>query len=48
MPNYVVNREAQPNGDHEVHQHGCSWMPALHNQHPLGWHSGCQSAVMVA
>jgi hypothetical protein len=45
MPNYV-NRNAQPNGDHEVHRTDlCTRLPAANNQDPLGIHSGCSSAV---
>ncbi len=27
MANYYVNKNAQANGDHEVHKSGCSWIP---------------------
>lgn len=50
MPYYCVNKQAQDNGDHEVHrldsQHGC--LPAAHNQHQLGYHDHCASAVAAA
>jgi hypothetical protein len=26
MPNYYVNDNPQDNGDHEVHEEGCSWL----------------------
>lgn len=51
MPNYCVNRNAQPNsGDHEVHdlasQYNC--LPDPVNRLDLGWHSSCQEAVAAA
>lgn len=50
MPNYIVNKNAQSNGDHEVHNatSGCNWMPAKINQKDLGWHSNCHGAVSEA
>lgn len=48
MSNYYVNRNEQPNGDHEVHTDGCSWMPAAHNRINLGDFSSCHSAVNQA
>ncbi len=34
MPNYIINKNSQPNGDHEVHNAttGCSYMPNVENQ----------------
>lgn len=46
MPQYCVNNVAQPNGDHEVHQEGCTYWPS--NRKDLGWHLDCQSAVREA
>jgi hypothetical protein len=46
MPRYYVNRNAQPNGDHEVHKEGCNWMPS--NKIDLGIFSNCSSAVTAA
>lgn len=51
MPNYIVNRVAQPgSGDHEVHDKsttkGC--LPASFNQLDLGWFSTCKEAVTAA
>lgn len=50
MPNYCVNKVAQTNGDHEVHNldGGCRYIPAPANQVPLGWHGNCQGAVREA
>ena len=43
---YVVNNNAQSNGDHEVHIPGCLYFPRNHTS--LGYHSGCRSAVVEA
>lgn len=50
MPSFIVNRNAQSNGDHEVHNTttGCSYMPAPENQAPLGYHASCVGAVAEA
>jgi hypothetical protein len=41
MPYYIINKNAQSNGDHEVHEKGanCQHMPNIENQIDLGWHS---------
>lgn len=50
MPNYCVNRSAQSNGDHEVHDlastQGC--LPTVPNRIDLGYHSTCSGAVAAA
>ncbi len=48
MPNYFVNKNAQGNGDHEVHETTCHRFPQSWNQQPLGWHVGCNTAVTAA
>jgi len=50
MPNFILNKNQQPNGDYEVHNTttGCSYMPDQSNQIALGWHSDCHSAVNLA
>lgn len=48
MPKYYVNKNAQSNGDHEVHEEGCSHMPLLENRIDLGVHLNCYSAVIAA
>lgn len=50
MPNFIVNKNEQSNGDHEVHDktNGCTYMPALVNQKDLGWHASCHGAVSEA
>ena len=50
MPNFIVNNNAQSNGDHEVHNisAGCSYMPAVGNRVDLGTHATCHGAVTYA
>jgi hypothetical protein len=48
MAYYYVNRNAQSNGDHEVHTTGCSFMPEADNRTYLGDFSTCASAVREA
>lgn len=48
MALYYVNKQAQPNGDHEVHENGCQWMPSLENREYLGDFSSCAPAVAEA
>lgn len=45
---YYVNRNAQSNGDYEVHTEHCASLPAAENLFPLGWFSNCAAAVKVA
>lgn len=46
MYNYYVNSSPQPNGDHEVHKEGCTYMPI--NKMHLGTFSSCRPAVESA
>jgi len=50
MPYFIVNMNAQSNGDHEVHNTttGCSYMPNAANQLNLGYHTDCHGAVREA
>lgn len=48
MSNYYVNRNAQSNGDHEVHRSGCSYLPDLKNRVFLGDFESCIPAVRQA
>jgi len=48
MARYYVNKNAQANGDHEVHKTGCSYMPASENRIYLGEFSSCHGAVRKA
>lgn len=48
MASYYVNRNAQNNGDHEVHGSGCSYMPDAANLQYLGDFNSCRDAVRAA
>lgn len=48
MAQYFVNRNAQNNGDHEVHISSCVFLPALQNRLDLGQHLTCVTAVHQA
>lgn len=42
---YYVNDNTQPNGDHEVHKDGCSWLNLAHSKSYLGSFDRCEQAV---
>ncbi len=48
MPRYYVNKNAQTNGDHEVHKSGCSYMPNTENRTYLGEFPSCKEAMVEA
>jgi hypothetical protein len=48
MALYYVNKNAQPNGDHEVHASTCTWLPESQNRLFLGNFAGCRGAVTEA
>jgi hypothetical protein len=50
MDRFILNKNAQVNGDHEVHNvtKGCLYMPNSANQIDLGYHSSCHEAVAKA
>lgn len=48
MPQFYINTNQQANGDNEVHQDPCTYMPAPQNRVDLGNHPNCQSAVADA
>ncbi len=48
MARYYVNRNAQANGDREVHTTGCAWLPAEQNRLYLGDFPSCGPAVREA
>ena len=53
MPQYIVNRNKQSNGDNEVHKYPRALCPSPHypapsNQVNLGIHSYCRGAVEKA
>jgi hypothetical protein len=45
---YLVNKNAQNNGDHEVHKETCNHLPYPENRKYLGDFSNCQDAVKEA
>lgn len=48
MKSYYVNTNAQSNGDHEVHDETCSFLPNSSNREYLGEYSTCSPAVQKA
>ncbi|MCY3840385.1 MAG: hypothetical protein OXH09_17350 [Gammaproteobacteria bacterium] len=48
MTLYYVNRNEQPNHDHEVHEWGCQWIPKGENRIFLGVFDSCDDAVKRA
>lgn len=48
MALYYVNKNAQSNGDHEVHTTGCERLPDAENRIHLGDFSTCGPAVTEA
>lgn len=45
---YYVNRIEQKNGDHEVHNENCQYLPKPLNRVYLGEFANCQDAIRVA
>jgi len=48
MAKYYVNKNAQPNGDHEVHRSDCWFLPKEENRIYLGDFWSCEAAVIKA
>jgi hypothetical protein len=48
MAYYYVNKNAQPTGEHEVHQLSCDWLPKEENRIYLGNFDSCAPAVREA
>lgn len=48
MKKYYVNIRPQVNGDHEVHDENCNFLPTELNRKYLGIFSSCQEAVKEA
>ncbi|AWK83840.1 hypothetical protein BST98_17695 [Photobacterium damselae] len=48
MTHYYVNKNAQANGDHEVHSANCTRLPLEHNRDYLGDFVTCSKAVTEA
>lgn len=46
MKVYYVNKFPQPNGEHEVHKDGCSFLPRSEYRLFLGIHSNCADAMI--
>lgn len=45
---FYVNKNAQTNGDHEVHRSTCDWLPNVENRLFLGDFATSQQAVREA
>jgi len=45
---YYVNKNSQPNGDHEVHESRCSWFSLVKDSEYLGAFDTCKPAVAKA
>jgi hypothetical protein len=48
MALYYVNKNEQDNGDHEVHEWRCEWLPLEENRIYLGEFATCDPAVSRA
>ena len=48
MKRYYVNDNQQANGDHEVHDENCPYLPLIISKTNLGYHNTCESAVRKA
>jgi hypothetical protein len=48
MPDYYVNKNAQNNGDHEVHKSDCDWLAKVKDKLYLGFFTNCHGAVQEA
>lgn len=47
MRKYILNLNAQSNGDYEVHETICTWKP-ISNYEDLGYFPSCTDAVIEA
>lgn len=45
---YYVNKNAQSNGDHEVHTEDCKYLPNSDNRKYLGEFTNCAAAITEA
>lgn len=48
MKKYYVNDREQNDGDHEVHEEGCQFLPFIASKTYLGEFSNCEPAVTQA
>lgn len=45
---FYLNKQAQKNGEHEVHTSTCIFLPSLENRIDLGEHTKCSAALEMA
>ncbi len=48
MKHYYLNRNQQTNGDYEVHEISCNFLPSVENRIYLGYFATCHEAVNEA
>ena len=50
MAHFIINKNAQPTGEHEVHNLDayCGHLPNSENQISLGHYNGCRGAIQYA
>lgn len=48
MPTYYINKNTQFNGDNEVHEENCRYLPHPQNRVLLGSFPSCKEAVAYA
>ena len=48
MTKYYVNKNEQPNGDHEIHKETCEYLPKEKNRISLGEFKNCKEAIRRA
>lgn len=48
MAKYYVHTKPDAQGNHEVHESSCAWLPAAENRIYLGEFSNCRDAVSAA
>lgn len=48
MKYYYINKNAQANGDHEIHTTGCSHAPLLENRVGIGYYDNDYQALAAA
>ncbi|MGB3467343.1 MAG: hypothetical protein WBA74_18815 [Cyclobacteriaceae bacterium] len=48
MKTYYVNKNTQSNGDHEVHEESCRFLPHVANRLFLGEFANCRGALVAA
>lgn len=48
MKKFYINTKAQSNGDHEVHESTCNYLPSVDNRKYLGEFFSCDDAVAAA